>query len=145
MWSVISCDRQRLTVEAISFTSRNVLMPIFEPIFDFFRKMRKRWNNWSGDVEMDRLIKKELVEKGYPISRTQLENIQLRAIQPPGWLQIYLFDIIVRPEEEGLDQSNRSYGIIKVDSRKGHKVMIFNNINHRTGKFSEWSKGLIVR
>ena len=117
----------------------------------FIKHLRKRWEDWCGDHEMETAIRKHLTQNGFFGGTARLRNVRLVAVQRPGWLQVFRFDatVRVRPEEEheGVDpeaEYREVFGLVKDDIRhKLNTVRFFEKEDERIELFARWSDGLI--
>ncbi len=62
----------------------------------FFRHLQQRWGNWCGDADMEKAIRRQLSKHGYYGGSAQLRSVRLAAVQRPGWLQVYRFEVTAR-------------------------------------------------
>lgn len=112
-------------------------------IADTIRELFRKWNDWSGDKEMERAIRRQLDRQGYASRTARLRNFRLIAIQRPGWVQIYSFSAVTKTPR---DQSEVSLlGLCKDDGRSRAEVAFFLNEEERQAKLLEWSEGMILR
>ena len=80
---------------------------------------------------------------GYYGSSTQFDEIELHAIQRPGWLQVFRFSVSAKTEQ---DQWHELFGVVRDDERyRRLDVEIFQLEADRDEILTEWSTGLIVR
>ena len=97
-------------------------------MLELLKHIRKRWEDWCGDHDMEVTIRKHLTENGFFGGTAKLRNVRLVAVQRPGWLQVFRFDATVRvrpeiDEEVGKDpepEYREVFGLVKDDIR--HKV-----------------------
>ena len=61
-------------------------------MFELLGNLRKRWNDWCGDREMELAIRKHLTKNGFFGGTAKLQNVRLVAVQRPGWLQVFRFE-----------------------------------------------------
>ena len=95
----------------------------------------------------------ELARQGYFGSGAILSNFKLSAIQRPGWVQIYKFDVSAKRQEDNSDDPNAKtspdfqslFGLVKDDGREKSQVEFFSDPIERQKRFSDWSHGMIVR
>ena len=118
----------------------------------FLKHLRKRWEDWCGDHEMETTIRKHLTQNGFFGGTARLRNVRLVAVQRPGWLQVFRFDATVRvkPENEEVDgvvpeaEYREVFGLVKDDIRhKVNTVRVFEEEEQRVELFARWSDGLI--
>lgn len=82
-------------------------------------------------------------ERGFCGCSARFEELELHAIQRPGWLQIYRFTALVADAE---GQRALFYGAAKDDERfKLFEVKIFREVEGQRECLSRWSAGLIVQ
>ncbi|WDI40857.1 hypothetical protein [Bremerella sp. P1] len=110
------------------------------------------WNDWVGDKEMENSIRHHLDQSGYYGALAQITNVRLVAIQRPGWLQIYRFEVKARvridaEETDGPDpapQHAQLLGLVRQDFRKSiNDIRLFDQPQARRELFRDWAEGLI--
>jgi hypothetical protein len=102
---------------------------------------------WFGSCykygAVEREISQWLVKEGYNLKDTVIADIQLRAIERPGWVQVYSFQVT-----QTLD-SNADvlrYGVLRSDERFGNSaIRVFSNSFERNRQLGIWSENLIRR
>lgn len=107
--------------------------------------MLSRWlqalQNWVGDSSLELAIRREIRAQRLPSHRSQIRNCRLVAIQRPGWVQVYQFEVETRdPSGESL----RLFGIVRDDGRTRSVVRLFVDEEARDEQREEWSEGLLV-
>jgi hypothetical protein len=116
------------------------------------KHFRQRWSDWCGDRDMELAIRRHLVDRGFFGPTAKLTNVRLIAVQRPGWLQVYRFEVTarVRPTEtsDELPDAKAEYcqllGLVKDDIRYNiHTVKTFRNESERRETFAAWSEDLI--
>ena len=121
-------------------------------MLELLRHIRKRWEDWCGDHDMEVTIRKHLTENGFFGGTAKLRNVRLVAVQRPGWLQVFRFDATVRvrpeiDEEVGKDpkpEYREVFGLVKDDIRhKVNTVRFFEQEQERIELFARWSEDLI--
>jgi hypothetical protein len=91
----------------------------------------------------EREILSWLDKQGYLTSSAQFQELELHAIQAPGWLQIFRFRLEVKNRTR---QQLLLFGALRSDERYGApRIRIFESVHERNLILSEWSEGLIVR
>tara|TARA_R110002049_G_scaffold2750_2_gene21721 strand:+ start:595877 stop:596275 length:399 start_codon:yes stop_codon:yes gene_type:complete len=112
----------------------------------------ERWNDWCGDRDMELTIRRHLSQNGYFGDTAKLRGVRLVAVQRPGWLQVFRFDVTarVRPESEDDDsfsgpaEYQELYGLVRDDIRhKINSVRVFQNESERRALFATWSEDMI--
>ncbi len=138
-------------------------------MFAFLRHLRERWSNWCGDAEMEKAIRQHLSDQGYYGGSAKLRNVRLAAVQRPGWIQIYRFEVTARvaaaartddgqsdspthppaPAVAGDDHPapavyHELFGLVREDHRYNQtSVRVFASAGQRLELFERWSDGLI--
>ncbi|MCO8122338.1 hypothetical protein NHH03_11355 [Stieleria sp. TO1_6] len=119
-------------------------------MISLLKSMLQRWNDWCGDREMELEIRKHLSANGYYGNTAQLKNVRLIAVQRPGWLQVFRFEVVARvqaaetegPEPEAVYE--QLFGLVREDIRhKMTRVRVFRDPRERKQLFSRWGDGLI--
>ena len=118
----------------------------------FLKHLRKRWEDWCGDHEMEKTIRKHLTQNGFFGGTARLRNVRLVAVQRPGWLKVFRFDATVRvkpgnEDDDGIApeaEYREVFGLVKDDIRhKLNTVRFFEEEQQRVELFARWSVGLI--
>ena len=118
----------------------------------WIKHLKERWENWTGDRDMEIAIRKHLCKEGYFGHTAKVQQLKLVAVQRPGWLQVFRFEVIarVRPEIESDDQPDAAaeyhtlYGLVRDDIRHDvSDIRVFESESDRRNLFSRWSDGLI--
>ena len=116
----------------------------------FLSNLRRRWDDWCGDREMEQRIRRHLSEHGYYGNTATLRRVRLSAVARPGWVQVYQFSANARvrpPETDAADPPPvyaELYGVIRDDARGGQtKLRVFQSEPERRELFDRWSEGLI--
>ncbi len=137
------------------------------------KHLRRKWDDWCGDHEMEQSIRRHLTDNGYFGGTAKLRGVRLVAVQRPGWQQIYRFDATARvngrvdsippprsprseaetsagdPDEEkqtGLEspEYHELFGLIREDNRKKiSKARVFREESERRSLFTRWSEDMI--
>ena len=103
-------------------------------------KLRRRWSDYVGDRDLERAIRAEIVARGLP-EGAAIRNVRLAAIERPGWVQVYEFDVEATPS--GMAGSHRWLGVARDDGRRGAVVRLFDTPKLREQQFVAWSEGMI--
>lgn len=117
----------------------------------WMRGLRQRWDDWCGDHEMEVAIRRHLTENGYFGGTAKFRGVRLVAVQRPGWLQVYRFEVtarvVTRVDDDRPDPPavyHDLYGLVRDDIRhKINSVRVFNSEAERRALFTRWSDGLI--
>jgi|688.fasta_scaffold01940_17 hypothetical protein len=112
-----------------------------------FRKILESLTRLTSSIVRHHSIEREILawleKKGYRSQSTQFHEVELHAIQAPGWLQIFRFHIEVKNNSLQLVQL---YGALRSDERYGaSRIQLFEVSVERDLQLNEWSEGLIVR
>jgi hypothetical protein len=118
--------------------------------------MGEKWKNFLGDKETEDEIRRHLTKNKLLGKSAQIINYKLIAVQRPGWVQIYRFEVIARvhrdPLAETAEQDSPSdadstitlFGLTKDDGRAKLKIRTFEKREDRLSLFQEWSEGMLL-
>ncbi|GAA4458308.1 hypothetical protein [Novipirellula rosea] len=118
----------------------------------WLKHLRQRWDNWCGDHDMEEAIRKHLSDNGYYGRTAKFRNVRIVAVQRPGWLQVFRFDVTARlvPPEADSEMADPPpvyhdlYGLVKDDIRhKINVVRVFDCEHERRSLFTRWSEDMI--
>ena len=120
----------------------------------WLKHLRQRWENWCGDRDMELAIREHLTRNGYFGGTARFRAVRLVAVQRPGWLQIYRFEVTARlapePDDDEEDRPDAPpiyeelFGLVRDDiRRKMCDVRVFRLEQDRRCVFARWSDGLI--
>jgi hypothetical protein len=91
----------------------------------------------------EREILEWLKARNYSTDAKRLANVQLFAIQRPGWLQVFRFEVEVRDSE---GHPEKLFGALRSDERFGDPtICVFETSSERDDQLHVWSQGMIVR
>ena len=86
-------------------------------------------------------IRNYLSCNGYFGRSAKFEELELHAIQRPGWLQVFRFKVKAKNVD---DQWKLLFGAMKDDERfKLCEIELFENLNRRNHVLDHWSEGLM--
>jgi hypothetical protein len=113
--------------------------------------LRQRWNDWCGDRDMEMTIRRHLNDNGYYGQSAKLKNVRIVAVQRPGWLQVFRFEVNVRIRVEVADdmpdpepEYRDLFGLVRDDIRHNvNTVRVFEDADERRELFRRWSEDLI--
>lgn len=111
----------------------------------------KRWQEWSGDSQMEAEIREHLNGRGCFDRTAKITGVRLVAVQRPGWLQVFRFEATARlkqaVDEDGPDPEAvyvDLFGLVREDMRKDLcEIQTFDNEEARKELFVQWSEELI--
>ena len=118
----------------------------------FVKRLRQRWDDWVGDHEMEQQIRRGLIGEGYYGNTARITAVRLVAVQRPGWVQVFRFDVLARVKPAELDEDlpdpeaeyHSLFGLIRDDARGNRtQVRFFQDEEERRELFGHWSEGLI--
>jgi hypothetical protein len=117
----------------------------------WIKHLKERWDNWSGDRDMEVAIRKHLNREGFYGGTAKVQHLRLVAVQRPGWLQVFRFEAVARVRAEGdadgpdADAEYRTlYGLVRDDFRHNlSDIRVFARESERRNLFTRWSDGLI--
>ena len=88
-------------------------------------------------------IRDWLSQNGFCGKSATFSEIELHAIQRPGWLQIFRFQLKVSTAERRYIQL---FGGMHSDERFGTpRIAVYEDIAERDAQLAEWSEGLITQ
>ena len=87
-------------------------------------------------------IRDWLDKSGYVGQSAKFDHVELAAVQPPGWVQVFEFAVRV---SDDADERHEFYGVARDDERVGIEVFLGRTTEEQTEQLAVWSKGLIAR
>ena len=113
-------------------------------MISFLKQLAKKWSGWVGDRDMEIALRSYLDNEGYFGDSAAFEGVRLAAVQRPGWLQIYIFNVEAKPREEAVERPVRLFGLVRQDERyKRQEIETFRIRSERNARLDEWSTELI--
>jgi len=107
-----------------------------------------------GNRVTEKDVRLWLNDQGWAGRSAKFDQLELHAIQPPGWIQIFRFQVSVKPasnpdsdDAEPPADPQTFFGAVRDDERqKGSptKIWMFDDQAEQTEKLSELSAGLIT-
>jgi hypothetical protein len=95
----------------------------------------------NGSAEKD--IRDWLSRNGYYGASARFQEVELHAIQRPGWLQIFRFSVAAKTTE---GEWQDLFGLLRDDDRyRRLEVRVFEVEPQRNELLDEWSAGLLIR
>lgn len=95
-----------------------------------------------GNRVTEKDIRNFLDRNGYFGRSAQFEELELHAIERPGWLQVFRFKVKAKSSSDGA--LVLLFGAVRDDERfKLNEIRIFENINLRDRTLFQWSEGLM--
>lgn len=92
---------------------------------------------------VEREISQWLAKEGYNLKDTVVADIQLRAIERPGWVQVFSFRVSQTADSK---TEEIRYGFLRSDERFGKSaIRVFSNSFERNHQLGIWSENLIRR
>lgn len=91
---------------------------------------------------------------GFYGTSAEIRDLELYAIQRPGWLQVFSFQARVKSREgsegeKSNDPWNEMFGVVKDDERRRGdgktQVELFPTSQQQADKLQQWSQGLIAK
>ena len=113
------------------------------------KHFQTRWDDWCGDSEMEKSIRRHLSQNGYYGNSAKLRSVRLVAVQRPGWRQVFRFEATARVAEDEESAATGPdchdlVGLVRQDHRRGESdVRVFRQEAERRELFARWSDGLI--
>lgn len=107
---------------------------------------------------IDNLIRNRTTEKdirgwmdknGFYGSSAKIKELELYAVQRPGWLQIFSFQVRVKSRQPSEQPWQEMFGVVKDDERRRGEmktqVELFPTAQQQTDQLLQWSEGLIAK
>ena len=108
-----------------------------------FKKLLSAWDDWTGDHYLKVAIQRELRRQGLAVQQSATRDVQLIAIERPGWVQVRSFYV------ETYDQEKQPVTVLGLARDDGRQEKIDVLLTDRVAEFEqrreEWSEGLIRR
>lgn len=86
---------------------------------------------------------------GFYGNSADIRDLELFAIERPGWLQVFRFQVRVKSREESEKPWSEMFGVVKDDERrrgdKKTQVEMFPTAQQQADKLEQWSQGLIAK
>ena len=129
-----------LTTEIACRQRRSLVLTLGEPVLSNLAKNRT--------TEKD--IRAWLNANGFDGRLAEITDVELHAVQRPGWLQIFRFHLSVRSSDDNDQRNKREYfGVVRDDERIRGKdktqVQLFDSAELQAAELSVLSEELIVR
>lgn len=86
-------------------------------------------------------LRENLQSHGFDGRSARFDYVELKAIERPGWVQVFEFRVHVLDEGE---EMHHLMGVLRDDERKGMDVFLTESETERDEKLREWSTGLIT-
>jgi hypothetical protein len=99
-----------------------------------------RISNLFGNRVTEKDLRDHLESLGYRGSSAHFESLELLAIERPGWIQVFTFDV----QTSDIDgQRHRFFGVMRDDERIGFQVHLARDVEEQQSIAEVWSTGLI--
>lgn len=115
-----------------------------------FKHFAQKWADWCGDRDMENAIRAHLTNEGYYGGTAKLKNVRLVAVQRPGWVQVYRFEVTARravmaseDQPDPMPIDDQLFGLVRDDGRKGSTIRTFSDDAQRRELFARWSEGML--
>lgn len=93
-----------------------------------------------GNRVTEQDVRNYLTELGFHGNSAKFDELELVAIEPPGWLQIFRFTVHVSRDEQ---RRECFHGLVRDDERHGLQVRLYSDETERAEQQAVWSEGLI--
>lgn len=94
-------------------------------------------------------VRSWLDNNGYYGNSAEIRDLNLYAVQRPGWLQIFRFEIRVKSRQESQEPWHDMFGAVRDDERRRGdnktQVELFADAHGQQEKLDQWSQGLIAQ
>ena len=86
---------------------------------------------------------------GFYGTSADIRDLELYAIERPGWLQVFRFEVRGKSRAESEEPWSEMFGVVKDDERrrgdKKTQVEMFPTAQQQADKLQQWSQGLIAK
>jgi hypothetical protein len=86
-------------------------------------------------------IREYLHANGFEGPSARFDYVELKAIQRPGWVQVFQFSVCVTDED---DIVHHLLGVARDDERRGIEIFLTESESERDNAMEAWSAGLIT-
>ncbi|MEW4526234.1 hypothetical protein [Maioricimonas sp. JC845] len=94
-----------------------------------------------GNRVTERDVRDFLLSEGYLGNGARFLELELVAIQRPGWVQVFRFAVLATHPERGRQQL---FGLVRDDERHQTTIRLFDDEWQRDALLAEWSTDLIT-
>ncbi len=102
-----------------------------------------------GNRVTEKDVRSWMERNGIYGNSAEIRELELHAVQRPGWLQIFSFHARIKRREQSDHPWQEVYGVVKDDERRQGtnktQVELFATVEQQSIKLEKWSQGLIVR
>jgi hypothetical protein len=96
-----------------------------------------------GNKSAEKDIRDWLTHNGYNGMTAKFTEIEMHAVQRPGWLQIFRFELSCLTAE---NRTVQLFGAMNSDERYGRpKIVVHEDSAMRDAQLGNWSEGLITQ
>ncbi len=95
-----------------------------------------------GNRVTERDIRDDLIRLGYRGKTAKFEELELAAIERPGWIQVFRFEVHVFDED---DNRHHLYGVVRDDERNRTEIRYFDAPHAQRQQIETWSGNMIRR
>jgi hypothetical protein len=95
-----------------------------------------------GNYVVEQDIRDYLTDRGYRGDLTRFEYLKLFSIERPGWIQVFIFCLVVR--DDGGNR-HRFFGVLRDDERSGSiRIHLAETAEEQFSIADAWSTGIIT-
>ncbi len=110
----------------------------------FWKSLVEKWSSWIGDRDLELALRRHLNSEGFYGDSARFENLRLAAVQRPGWLQVFIFNVQARSRTDEGAEAQQLYGVALQDERYSKlNIRTYSTRHSRNAKFRDWSADLI--
>ena len=91
---------------------------------------------------MDFEINEALTARGFRGDRAVFSRLELVAIERPGWIQVYEFEVRV---SDRAGEDFYFFGVVRDDERKNFEMHLAETKDEQEAVSAKWSAGLLTR
>lgn len=107
---------------------------------------------------LEKLIRNRTTEKdvrtwmdknGFCGNSATITDLELHALQRPGWLQVFSFQVRVKSRDPADQPWQEMFGVVRDDERRSGdrktEVELFTSAQQQSERLQQWSQGLITK
>ena len=95
-----------------------------------------------GNRVTEKELRDYLTDQGYDGKAAKFDRLELEAIQRPGWIQVFAFEVRLLDDH---DRWVEFFGVVRDDERHRMQVHLTESEIDRDLRLKKWSVGLLTR
>lgn len=121
---------------------------VWNSIKTYLKRVFRDWDDWVGDRDMEVAIRQHLSLRGFASRSAKLSRIRLVSVKPPGWLQVYQFDVDTKRRDASQQDPTTTdkvklFGLVRLDARSQRppRIESFEDAVARDDTLRAWKEG----